>query len=253
MSLEWKIRSATTADCAAVLDWLRDESVRKHESFWGNRRVIQACHDDGEMIVIVDVTTDAPVGFLTGSPRKTELPIVEIREGFRGRGLGRRLVQSHIDQAIEAGLAGLIVERTPHTSVPFWTAMGFENLPNPPLYQRIGYYNRAHAIRVFDIPLGFEAEMQPVIIEVQISTETGEQTFSGRIKARRHPATTFPIQLERRFVVFAPDPDLYIEYQTEGEVLCDRQKLKYSESQLVACYPFYILEQLAEQKCEALH
>lgn len=52
--------------------------------------------------------------------------ILEVQSGWRGRGLGKLLVQSRLQAACEAGLPGVLIECKPHTSVPFWRAMGFQ-------------------------------------------------------------------------------------------------------------------------------
>ena len=170
-----------------------------------------------------------------------------MRETHRKRGLGRALVEHHCEGAIDAGLPGLYIDRQPLTSTPFWKAVGFQELPSlRPFLGNYGPYSTTNAFRAFDIPLSFDNEQQRVMIEARIETGSGSPVASYLLEARRSLDDLFPLLLERRFVIFAPNHDLFIEYHVENKPLFGRQKLKYEESQLERHHPFFSLEMLSE-------
>lgn len=246
MTSPFTIRQATDDDLAAVSHWLEAEYRRNGEGFWCNIGVIRECHDDGNLTVLVD-PADGPVALLTGDTDYPEISILSVRETHRKRGLGRALVDHHYEQVMDAGLPGLYIDRQPLTSIPFWNAMGFRELPFPRAFLgNNGPYSTTNAYRVFDIPLSFKDEHQRVMIEARIETQSGEFVASYLLGARRAWGEKFPILLERRFVIFAPNHDLFIQYHVEGEPLFSRQKLKYEESQLERHGPFCSLEMLTE-------
>ena len=246
MTSPFTVRQATDHDLAAVSYWLEAEHKRNGEGFWSNIRVIRECHDKGNLTVLVD-SADGPVALLTGSTDYPEISILSVRETHRKRGFGRALVDHYCELVIDAGLPGLYIDRQPSASIPFWNAMGFRELPFPQAFLgNYGPYSTTNAYRVFDFPLSFKDEHQRVMVEARIETESGEFVASYLVGARRAWGKKFPILLERRFVIFAPNHDLVIQYHVEGEPLFNRQKLKYEESQLNRHGPFCSMEMLTE-------
>jgi len=239
-----KARTANNQDLNTVLGWLKQEYVLNDSGFWSNRLVIESYFEDGEMMVIDNGTADMPVGFLLGSPCKTDIPIVAVQQEHQGKGLGRKLVEYFIEQAIAEQLPGLVVERTPLASKPFWAALGFEELPSEQHFSSRSMYTHKHAMRLFDTPLNHDPNAEQVHLEVRITHWDETVVKSMEVNTRREFTPSPRLQLERRLVFFSADPDLYIEYIVEDISLGPPQKLKYPESQLDKTMPFWSLDRL---------
>lgn len=243
MTTEHSIRPASDDDLDQVLAWLESEYERDGEGFWCNRNVIRDCQGERKMIVISEEPSGSPLGFLLGHPRDTNIPIVDIRKEHQRHGLGRTLVEHHVEDAVAEQLPGMIVQRKPETSKAFWTAMGFEELPEGPFVPPSRrYYTAEHAIRLLDVPLGVDPDEARVQIDASISLGDGTPVRSYALDARRSSERPSLLKLERRFVVFSANPDLYVEYRIDGQPVFERQKLKYEESQLECCEPFWSLD-----------
>lgn len=118
------IRRSTSADIHAIHAWLVEEEEQGvHGNFLSNWRIIRAAHDEGDLLVYVDGESGVPVGYQIGG---LVLPgILQVRSDFRGKGVGRKLVNHCVKRALKTNECLLWIECTPRTSIGFWTHMGF--------------------------------------------------------------------------------------------------------------------------------
>ena len=99
--------------------------------------------------------------------------IVEVKEDFRGQGVGRKLVEYALNIHGEAGTLSIGIECTPETSIPFWKHMGF----------RCSYGNRYYYLleKQCDIP-------QP---SVPINVEINVYPHDKQWEAETQPVQTY--------------------------------------------------------------
>jgi GNAT superfamily N-acetyltransferase len=118
------IRRSTPDDIKAIHDWLLDEKDRGvHGNFLCNWCVIEQAHLKGELLVYADSKTSLPVGFQLGA--LVSPGILQVRSEYRGRGIGRKLVERCVALANKRDQCLLYIECTPSSSIPFWKRMGF--------------------------------------------------------------------------------------------------------------------------------
>lgn len=68
---------------------------------------------------------------------ETELLLLAVRPGWRGRGVGRHLVQNCLDAARRSGALSVHLEvRANNPAVQFYDSLGFENVHTRPNYYR---------------------------------------------------------------------------------------------------------------------
>ena len=94
------IRRATPEDFKAVYAWLKEESTQGiHGNFLFNWSKIERYHKQGELLVYVDGTLREPIAFqVRGLIRPG---ILQVRNGFRGKGVGRKLVEHCVKKALK--------------------------------------------------------------------------------------------------------------------------------------------------------
>ncbi len=223
--LDWKglkmIERSNDADLETVLGWLALEAAQGKSTFHPNRNMIAKGHSEGELLVLRD--QDLVVAFALGSPGVID--ILETRPGYRGRGFGRRLAQHCIDRAAAADMAVIEGECAPATSLAFWQAMGFEQIParygyNPWVLLRIGKRHR--------LPEGVPAD-------VVLRTFDEEALYHDNMSplAEYRPVAVHAnlgiIQLAERVVLYEPalpnGNDLVVEIALNGKRLV-REKAK---------------------------
>jgi GNAT superfamily N-acetyltransferase len=115
------VRKAVKADLPFIQEWLKLEE-RDGRGFIHNWRLIQKACDENEMTVFVEA--EGPIGFLTyGISTET---ILQTQSDYQRRGIGRALVEDAIQKEEALNNAVLVVQCEPHSSVEFWSKMGFE-------------------------------------------------------------------------------------------------------------------------------
>jgi len=122
-----EIGPSTDGDLRFILAWLKAEDGKTGEGFWCNRRIVEECHDEGDLLVLRE--DGKAVGFQLGALVRPG--IMEIRPDCRGKGYGRMLTERRLQEAMEKDWCLLHIECTPSSSRPFWTRMGFtvDSLP----------------------------------------------------------------------------------------------------------------------------
>jgi GNAT superfamily N-acetyltransferase len=122
------IRHSTEADIQAIHEWLGDEDRRGvHGNFFCNRELIQSAHQNGKLLVYIDGKSSMPVGFQLGG--LVEPGVLQVRNDYRGKGIGRKLVEHCVRLANKRDECLLYIQCKPSSSIPFWERMGFTFLP----------------------------------------------------------------------------------------------------------------------------
>lgn len=119
-----RIRKATVADLAAIHAWLIDQEAENVPgTFLCNWELTEKCHKEGRLLVYIDGASEQPVAYQWGS--LVYPGILEVRNDMRGKGIGRKLVEHRIKQAIKQDENFLYIRCKPSSSIPFWQHMGF--------------------------------------------------------------------------------------------------------------------------------
>ncbi|MGZ9981106.1 GNAT family N-acetyltransferase [Bordetella bronchiseptica] len=222
------IRRSKDEDVEAIYKWLTEESSAGIEpNFLCNWGVIQSEHNDGNLLIFVDQTTDAAIAFLSGHLRTNG--ILQVKHDYKRRGVGRGLVEYCVERAQEYDESVLFVECNPASSIPFWARMGFK------LASDDNNSNCAYRIleRSFDLPergremsvtVRFYPEEKKWNKDVAACEETvviGKQRSDGRIQLSRRISFPEGFYTEVRDPVVEVSVNDVIQY-------CD--KAKYEES-----------------------
>ena len=140
------IRRSTPQDVAAIRSWLEaEEADGVHGNFLCNWSVIARAHKDKELLVYIDGESGLPVAFQLG--RLLQSGILQVKNDFRGRGIGRKMVEYCITLARRKGEDLLSIQCKPSTSIPFWKSMGFELVPgSTPPNKAYRVLERRHAL-----------------------------------------------------------------------------------------------------------
>ncbi len=124
------IRRSRIQDVLTIRGWLEQEKAQGVDgNFLCNWSIIQDCHDSKELLVYVDGDSNQAVAFQLG--RLLQTGILQVKNDFRHRGIGTKLVEYCVMLARRKGECLLIVQCTPPTSIPFWERMGFTLSPGP--------------------------------------------------------------------------------------------------------------------------
>lgn len=116
------IETASKADLAPIMEWLRNERRHGTCNFYGNRWTIRDCAAKGMLLVIR--ADHKVVGF--AALYVGEIWLFEIKPSQRGRGYGKLLADASIEALRAKGCRQVCVECEPFTSQPFWKARGFD-------------------------------------------------------------------------------------------------------------------------------
>lgn len=228
-----------------ILEWLREESANGAEDgFWNNNKVIAQSHETGSLLVAIEKSSSLPVGFLCFDQINAIINILNVKLDYRKQGVGRLLADHIIRESIDSGFPGLLIDRNPSSSIPFWNNLGFRELPLPEALSSQCSEGNCCAIKYFDIPMKVDFEEIRHQIEVRIETTSGTILATHNIGARRDWKNDNRINFERRLVFYASDCNLYIQYLMNEKSLLDRVKLKYSGSQLNSTNSFWWADHL---------
>lgn len=111
-------------DVQQIHDWLQEEdALEVHGNFLCNWNLTQQCYEEGTLLVLIDEIEGIPVAYQWGQLLSSG--ILQVRNGWRGIGLGRLVVEHCVELALQKDEMVLRVECTPRSSIPFWEAMGF--------------------------------------------------------------------------------------------------------------------------------
>ncbi|ASG65862.1 hypothetical protein CEW91_10355 [Idiomarina piscisalsi] len=215
-------RLATEHDLEAIYSWLLEHAHRDvHGSFLCNWELTQQVHDDHQLFVAT--IEDEPVAYIWGN-----FGILEVREDFRKKGIGKGLVEYAMQCAISNGKVAVSIECNPESSIPFWEKMGFE------------FHNENKASFVFEKSLDVPADGSPVDVEIMFYpeqvkwiTETLPIKLYSRTAVLDHQGT---IHLRNRVAAYVGsgnyNGDAVIKICVDSEPLYF-DKAKYSEARAV--------------------
>ncbi|MFQ2253143.1 GNAT family N-acetyltransferase [Aeromonas hydrophila] len=151
-------RLATNHDVKAIYSWLLEHDRRGvHGSFLCNWNLTQRVHDDHQLVVAA--LEDEPVAYIW-----EDFGILEVREDFRKKGVGKQLVEYAMQRAIIRGRIAVFIECKPESSIPFWKKMGFE------------FHNKNEASFVFEKSLDIPTDGLPVNVEIMFYPEKAKWT-----------------------------------------------------------------------------
>lgn len=117
-----EIKQASNADMKAIMQWLEAEDEQGVDgNFLCNWQVIAAHQAKSDCLVCIE--GDHPIGFFAGG--LTLCGILQVRNEFRGTGVGSALVDRAIKDSISKGSHLLVIECAPIESLSFWESKGF--------------------------------------------------------------------------------------------------------------------------------
>lgn len=222
------IRWSTDDDLSQIYEWLKEEDeLDVHGNFLCNWRLTEKCHKVGKLLVMLDETDGMPIAYQWG--QLLQSGILQIRNGWRHKGLGRLLVQHCVELALEQDEMVLQIECEPSSSIPFWKAMGFTVVDGK-------YGDNPKGYRVLSKQLILPLNGVPKIVRVSVYPEerkwqdilpivsySPEAVLGDDGKVYFAERAVFPDSLGRSM------NDPVIEILLDGEVVY-RDKAKYQEA-----------------------
>lgn len=224
------IRSAIDSDIPVIRAWLlAHEKAGISETLAVNWDTTLEVYREKGMLIYECPHSRQAVAYFWGSLHSTS-SILEIRHDYRGRGIGRAMVQYLIRQAISAREVLLHIDCAPISSVPFWQRMGFTVLS-------AGAYE-SKAVCKLGVPLRLPLDGTEVQVVIRFLTEDalyngGASLFECSPRAVRAKDGT--IRLAERVAHFSPSilglrGDLAVELWVNGHQLY-RGKAKYDKAE----------------------
>ena len=160
MSKLWKIRQATDEDVPRILDWLKSSG----SGFLGNSKLIVEGQARNNLVVAVQTSDEQLVGFLLSTD--TTMDIMEIKEAFRGQGIGRMLATHGLNRIEQAGRIGVLIQCCPKTSIQFWEKIGFQHVDKPNGMDH-GYFSAYIFPNTAQVPAGANLMQVRITITIQ--------------------------------------------------------------------------------------
>ncbi len=216
--LRLSFRLATDLDIQRIYSWLIEQDFRKvNGSFLCNWDLTQLAHENNQLFVAAFV--DEPVAYIW-----EDFGILEVREEFRRKGVGKQLVEYAMEYAISSGRYAVSIECKPESSIPFWEKMGFE------------FHNENKASFVFeksyDIPVdGLPTNVDIMFYQEQVKWEPQTppiKSFSPHAMLDNQGI----IHLQYRVSANTDNEDAVIRICVDGEVIYF-DKAKYSEASAI--------------------
>jgi len=207
MSESYEVTVASKRDLSVIRRWLNAEFQRDHVGFYHNF-VSTTC---GPVWVCKQVGIPSVLGFLSGHLSTTPyMNIMQVREKFKRKGIGRQLVSFFLHQAEQYDPLGIEIQCQPRSSIPFWKRMGFVEVQR--LYQDTGMFHyRAWCFKTFStLPDG--AEKTEVRVKLSnfkgVPSATEFETVAAKLNGEWH--------LQQHFVAHVSDADAYVEVFLSG-------------------------------------
>lgn len=193
------IRQSTDADLQSIHTWLtKQKRDGVTDSFRCNWKQISTGHECGMLLVAAEPIDSQPVGFQLGG--LITPGILEVRKEWRGKGIGRQLVEYCASEAMKLEEPILRIQCHPATSLPFWNKMGFTVLSDN---------DRTYAFRVIETKHRLPSTGRPIDVSLQLYVESKD------LEPITTPYSSQPlsavitragiIHLEKRAVLFDPE------------------------------------------------
>lgn len=152
------IRPSTTEDLAVIHGWLaRQDAAGVPGTFLCNWELTRRQHDDGELLVCVDEASGEAIAYQWGGLVRPG--ILEVREDWRGQGVGKLMVAYRLAEAFEHNDDLLLIQCKPSSSIPFWQRMGFELME--------GAQGKTYGFRTIQRALELPDDGEPVPVTVE--------------------------------------------------------------------------------------
>lgn len=215
-------RLATDHDVETIHSWLLEHDRREvHGSFLCNWNSTQRVHDEHQLFVAA--FEDEPVAYIWG-----DFGILEVREDFRKKGVGKRLVEYAMQRAISSGRIAVSIECKPESSIPFWEKMGFE------------FHNENEASFVFEKLLNIPSDGTPVNVDIMFYPEQAKWTPETLPIKSYSPTAVLDnhgtVHLQNRVAAYVGSEnyngDAIIKICVDGEPIYF-DKAKYSEARAI--------------------
>lgn len=240
------IRLSTDQDLAAVHVWLIDEGSRGvYDNFLCNWTVVVDAHVRRMLLVCIDEMSGLPVAFQLGGLIRPG--ILQVREEFRGKGIGKSMVEHCMALATNDCQPLLEIECKPETSIPFWMRMGFQ------LTKRKN--GRNHAWRVVEKKLILPEQGKSADVVVRFFPESRDWSndtppYVSHLVVGKHDSSGV-IHFYKRILFhemeFLHEGDLFVEIEVDGKrVFHDKAKRDEAEELgLIRCRNGYYIDQIA--------
>lgn len=239
------IRRSTDQDLAFIHAWLMEEdSQGVHGNFLCNWRVIEKAHAKKELLVYIDGKIGQPVGYQIGgliSPG-----ILQVRNSFRKKGIGRKLVERCVALANKNNEPCLYIQCKPSSSIPFWQNMGFTLI-------ECNNFN-GYAYRVIDKDLEIPREGTDVGVSIAFYPKSKKWTPQEKSYLNFAPAARLGpngmIYLAHRIIfhesAFPKSDDVVVEVEICGTTFY-LDKARYQEARdlgVIRCQNGYYIDKL---------
>ena len=153
-TLDLYFRFANDADMEKIYNWLVDHERRGVDGlFLCNWELTQNVYKEGN--IIVAILNGEPIAYMW-----TDFGIVEVREDYRRKGIGRQLVRYALELARKSNAVCIDIECAPYTSIPFWEKIGF----------RLYGENRAYLL--LERQLSLPANGEPICVKIRFYPES---------------------------------------------------------------------------------
>lgn len=239
------IRRSTDQDLAFIHAWLMEEDAQGvHGNFLCNWRVIEDSHTNKELLVYIDGTIGQPVGYQLGG--LMDPGILQVHDSFRGKGIGRKLVERCITLANKNNEPCLYIQCKPSSSIPFWQNMGFTII-------ECNNFN-GYAYRVIEKDLEIPIEGTDVGVSIAFYPESKKWTPQEKPYLNLTPAARIGpngmIYLAHRIIfherAFPKSNDAVVEVEICGSTFY-LDKARYQEAQdlgVIRCQNGYYIDRL---------
>ncbi len=220
---KYVVRQAATKELHDVLAWLRYEHEEINGGsggFWCNRKLIEEGFQSGQLLVLVDSTSEESRAFCLGGLVGGG-GIFAVHHDWQRQGLGTVLFHHCLEQAKKADVKGLYIQCSPKSSVPFWRNCGFDILDAT---DGGTLYAVLPIAREFDLPEGCATSQ----FRIELFQPDDEDKVSEDVTITAAKVSDGEWLLERRFVAHVSTSDVYVRLSKNGHCL-SRQKIKYSD------------------------
>ncbi|RVU91543.1 GNAT family N-acetyltransferase [Flavobacterium columnare] len=111
-----------------IYNWLKDESVKKLNGFYGNFYVIENAFSEKRLICIID--KGLAIGYLVYSidGKTAHISIANIKHEYKRKGLGLKLLEHLEKTLIKKNVIAIDLKCSPSSSIKIWKKLGFKEL-----------------------------------------------------------------------------------------------------------------------------